>query len=63
MCYLSLLLGVPKIIGQLLISLHVFFAFLIISNPVYQELEELFRVPQSNHSKLLQHPLEQTVNN
>ena len=45
--YTFLLSGAPKIIGQLLISLHVFFAFLIISNPVYQELEELFRVPLS----------------
>ena len=43
--------GFPKISGQILISLHVFFAFLIVSNPVYQELEELLKIPNSKRGR------------
>jgi len=41
----SLTDGAPKVIGQALISAHVFFAFILASNPLYQECEELFNVP------------------
>ena len=43
----SLTDGAPKVIGQALISAHVFFAFILASNPLYQECEELFNVPAS----------------
>lgn len=43
----SLTDGAPKVIGQALISAHVFFAFILVSNPLYQECEELFNVPAS----------------
>jgi len=41
----SLTDGVPKTIGLALIAAHVFFAFILISNPIYQSSEELLKIP------------------
>jgi len=42
--FMSLSDGYPKMIGQALISAHVFFAFVLISNPLYQECEDILNV-------------------
>ena len=48
--FMSLSDGYPKMIGQALISAHVFFAFVLISNPLYQECEDILNVQRSTLS-------------
>ena len=44
--------GGCRVAAEVLILVHVFFAFLLISNPIYQEMEELFRVPPRQSSSI-----------